>query len=87
MSDLTRPIDLEETNSQQINIVREYFSQAMTTPHADFTSYWNLRDGQKSLVHPVVIEKMQEMLNREDKEFSGVLSTAKTCLLYTSRCV
>jgi type IV secretion system protein VirD4 len=84
MSDLTRPIDLEETNSQQINIVREYFSQAMTTPHADFTSYWNLRDGQKSLVHPVVIEKMQEMLNREDKEFSGVLSTAKTALILYS---
>ena len=43
-----------------------------------------LRDGQKSLVHPVVMEKMQEMLNREDKEFSGVLSTAKTTLILYS---
>ncbi len=84
MSDLTRPIDLEEMDTQQINVVREYFSQAMRTPHVDSTSYWNLRDGQKSLVHPVVLEKMQEMLNREDKEFSGVLSTAKTALILYS---
>ena len=84
MSDLTSPIDQEEMDTQQINVVREYFSQAMRTPHVDSTSYWNLRDGQKSLVHPVVLEKMQEMLNREDKEFSGVLSTAKTALILYS---
>jgi type IV secretory pathway TraG/TraD family ATPase VirD4 len=30
------------------------------------------------------MEKMQEMLNREDKEFSGVLSTAKTTLILYS---
>jgi len=84
MSDLTMPIDLEEMDSQQMNVAREYFSQAMRTPHVDSTNYWNLRDGQKSLVHPVVLEKMQEMLNREDKEFSGVLSTAKTALILYS---
>src|SRR5262249_31711213 len=30
--------------------------------------------------HPVVKEKVQEMLDKEDKDFSGVLSTAKTAL-------
>ena len=84
MSDLTMPIDLEGMDNQQPNVAREYFSQVMSTPHVDSTNYWNLRDGQKSLVHPVVMEKMQEMLNREDKEFSGVLSTAKTTLILYS---
>jgi len=76
--------NMEEMDQQQMNVAREYFSQAMRTPHVDSTNYWNLRDGQKSLVHPVVLEKMQEMLNREDKEFSGVLSTAKTALFLYS---
>lgn len=30
--------------------------------------------------HPVVAEKCQEMLDKEDRDFSGVLSTAKTAL-------
>jgi len=84
MSDLTMPLDLEGMDEQQINVAREYFSQIMRTPHVESTSYWHLRDGQKTLVHPVVLEKMQEMLNREDKEFSGVLSTAKTTLILYS---
>ncbi len=84
MSDLTMPLDLEGMNEQQVNVAREYFSQIMRTPHVESTSYWHLRDGQKTLVHPVVLEKMQEMLNREDKEFSGVLSTAKTTLILYS---
>jgi type IV secretion system protein VirD4 len=84
MSDLTMPLDLEGMNAQQVNIAREYFSQVMRTPHVESTSFWHLRDGQKTLVHPVVLEKMQEMLNREDKEFSGVLSTAKTTLILYS---
>jgi len=84
MSDLTMPLDLEGMNEQQLNVAREYFSQVMRTPHVESTSFWHLRDGQKTLVHPVVLEKMQEMLNREDKEFSGVLSTAKTTLILYS---
>jgi type IV secretion system protein VirD4 len=84
MSDLTMPLDLEGMDEQQVNVAREYFSQIMRTPHVESTSYWHLRDGQKTLVHPVVLEKMQEMLNREDKEFSGVLSTAKTTLILYS---
>jgi type IV secretion system protein VirD4 len=84
MSDLTMPLDIEGMNEQQVNVAREYFSQVMRTPHVESTSFWHMRDGQKTLVHPVVLEKMQEMLNREDKEFSGVLSTAKTTLILYS---
>jgi type IV secretion system protein VirD4 len=36
--------------------------------------------GEATETHPVVQEKAQEMLNKEDKELSGVLSTAKTAL-------
>jgi type IV secretion system protein VirD4 len=36
--------------------------------------------GESTATHPVVREKAQEMLNKEDREFSGVLSTAKTAL-------
>src|ERR1017187_5627045 len=84
MSDLTMPLDLEGMDEQQVNVAREYFSQVMRTQHVVSTSFRHLRDGQKTLVHPVVLEKMQEMLNREDKEFSGVLSTAKTTLILYS---
>jgi len=36
--------------------------------------------GWGSVTHPVVREKALEMLDKEDKDFSGVHSTAKTCL-------
>src|SRR5260370_24774351 len=36
--------------------------------------------GEVTETHPVVREKAQEMLNKEEKELSGVLSTAKTAL-------
>src|SRR5207253_10734509 len=36
--------------------------------------------GELTASHPVVREKVQEMLDKEDKELSGVLSTAKTAL-------
>jgi type IV secretory pathway TraG/TraD family ATPase VirD4 len=37
-------------------------------------------DASRTVTHPVVREKVQEMLDKEDKDFSGVLSTAKTAL-------
>jgi len=36
--------------------------------------------GEGTVTHPVVREKVQEMLDKEDRDFSGVLSTAKTAL-------
>jgi type IV secretion system protein VirD4 len=41
---------------------------------------WHMPTGESTATHPVVREKAQEMLNKEDREFSGVLSTAKTAL-------
>ena len=41
---------------------------------------WRMPTGAKTLTHPVVREKVQEMLDKEDRDFGGVLSTAKTAL-------
>ena len=41
---------------------------------------WTMPTGNKTLTHPVVREKVQEMLDKEDRDFGGVLSTAKTAL-------
>lgn len=41
---------------------------------------WTLPGGLTTATHPVVKEKAAEMLDKEDKDFSGVLSTAKTAL-------
>ena len=41
---------------------------------------WRMPTGHKTLTHPVVREKVQEMLDKEDRDFGGVLSTAKTAL-------
>jgi len=41
---------------------------------------WRMPDGGKTLTHPVVREKVQEMLDKEERDFGGVLSTAKTAL-------
>jgi hypothetical protein len=39
---------------------------------------WRTPGGLKTSTHPVVSEKAREMLDKESKELSGVLSTAKT---------
>ena len=41
---------------------------------------WRTPDGERTATHPVVREKAREMLDKEVKDFSGVLSTAKTAL-------
>src|SRR5579883_1523795 len=41
---------------------------------------WRMPTGERSVTHPVVKEKVQEMLDKEDRDFGGVLSTAKTAL-------
>ena len=46
----------------------------------EFTNGWRTPTGEPTATHPVVREKVQEMLDKEDKDFSGVLSTAKTAL-------
>jgi type IV secretion system protein VirD4 len=41
---------------------------------------WHMPTGGRTVTHPVVREKVQEMLDKEDRDFGGVLSTAKTAL-------
>jgi len=41
---------------------------------------WRMPGGDRTATHPVVREKVQEMLDKEDRDFGGVLSTAKTAL-------
>src|SRR3954449_11097438 len=46
----------------------------------NFAHKWRMPNGHRTSTHPVVKEKVQEMLDKEDKDFGGVLSTAKTAL-------
>jgi type IV secretion system protein VirD4 len=41
---------------------------------------WRMPGGDTTVTHPVVREKVQEMLDKEERDFGGVLSTAKTAL-------
>jgi type IV secretion system protein VirD4 len=60
---------------------RETLQELLFYPHDPEREYnWHMPTGEATETHPVVREKAQEMLNKEDRELSGVLSTAKTAL-------
>ncbi len=61
--------------------IRETLEQMLLEEH-DPTSKnaWISHARTKTTTHPVVAKKAQEMLDKEDKELSGVLSTATTKL-------
>jgi type IV secretion system protein VirD4 len=60
---------------------RDTLNELLSYPHdPDYTFGWHTRECEVTATHPVVREKVQEMLDKEDKDFSGVLSTAKTAL-------
>jgi type IV secretion system protein VirD4 len=60
---------------------RETLNEMLSFPHdPEFKRGWRTPGGLKTATHPVVSEKAQEMLDKENKELSGVLSTAKTAL-------
>ena len=60
---------------------RETLTELLNYPHDRNNAHnWRLPTGEPTRTHPVVKEKVQEMLDKEDKDFSGVLSTAKTAL-------
>jgi type IV secretion system protein VirD4 len=46
----------------------------------EYKHNWKMATGDKTATHPVVREKVQEMLDKEERDFGGVLSTAKTAL-------
>jgi type IV secretion system protein VirD4 len=60
---------------------RDTLNELLNYPHdPDREQNWHTPEGERTATHPVVREKVQEMLDKEDKDFSGVLSTAKTAL-------
>jgi type IV secretion system protein VirD4 len=60
---------------------RETLEELMNFEHdPGFQHDWRMPTGEGTTTHPVVKEKVQEMLDKEDKDFGGVLSTAKTAL-------
>jgi len=61
--------------------LRETLAELESFPHDPEREHsWRTADGEQTVTHPVVREKVREMLDKEDKDFSGVLSTAKTAL-------
>lgn len=76
--DPNRPDETEDADEG--NPVREHFEAIKVALHDPSETLWVGRDGVPTPTHPVVAEKLQEMLNREDREFSSVLSTAKKAL-------
>jgi type IV secretion system protein VirD4 len=60
---------------------RQTLAELLHYPHdPEGRQGWRMPTGEGTTTHPVVKEKAQEMLDKEDKDFSGVLSTAKTAL-------
>lgn len=60
---------------------RDTLAELENYPHDPLRQQqWRTSEGEQTATHPVVREKVREMLDKEDKDFSGVLSTAKTAL-------
>jgi type IV secretion system protein VirD4 len=60
---------------------RDTLNEMLSYPHdPEYRHGWRTPAGLRAATHPVVAEKAQEMLDKESKELSGVLSTAKTAL-------
>jgi type IV secretion system protein VirD4 len=45
-----------------------------------FQHHWRTLEGSRTVTHPVVREKAQEMLNKEERDFGNVLSTVTAAL-------
>jgi type IV secretion system protein VirD4 len=60
---------------------RDTLHEILNYPHDAQRRYnWRTQTGDRTATHPVVREKVQEMLDKEERDFGGVLSTAKTAL-------
>ena len=61
--------------------VRDTFQELLTYPHdPDLKLGWKTPNGEPTATHPVVAEKAQEMIDKNEKEQTSVQSTAKTAL-------
>jgi type IV secretion system protein VirD4 len=73
--------DLAHTFTIPGQSFRETLAEILTFEHdPNFKHGWHTTQGDRTATHPVVQEKAQEMLDKEAKDFGGVLSTAKTAL-------
>jgi type IV secretion system protein VirD4 len=73
--------DLSAVFTRPGQTFRETLAELESFPHdPEYEHKWRTTDGDRTVTHPVVREKVREMLDKEDKDFSGVLSTAKTAL-------
>jgi type IV secretion system protein VirD4 len=73
--------DLSAVFTRPGQTFRETLAELESFPHdPEHEHKWRTTDGERTATHPVVREKVREMLDKEDKDFSGVLSTAKTAL-------
>ncbi len=73
--------DLSAVFTRPGQTFRETLAELESFPHDPERQHrWHTADGDQTVTHPVVREKVREMLDKEDKDFSGVLSTAKTAL-------
>ena len=60
---------------------REALAELENFPHdPEFKLGWHTPTGERTATHPMVAEKVRQMLNKEEKDFSGVLSSATTSL-------
>ncbi|MGA7623251.1 MAG: type IV secretory system conjugative DNA transfer family protein, partial [Candidatus Acidiferrales bacterium] len=75
------PADLAHTFTIPGQSFRETLADILNFGHDPGLDHgWHMPHGERTTTHPVVREKAQEMLDKEDKDFGGVLSTAKTAL-------
>ena len=73
--------DLAHVFTRPGSSFRDTLKELLNFPHdPDYEHGWRMPTGDKTATHPVVKEKVQEMLDKEDRDFGGVLSTAKTAL-------
>lgn len=73
--------DLSHVFTRPGNSFRDTLGDLLNFEHdPGYCHNWHMPTGERTLTHPVVREKVQEMLDKEDRDFGGVLSTAKTAL-------
>ena len=73
--------DLSHVFTRPGSSFRDTLSDLLNFEHdPGYRHAWQMPTGERTVTHPVVREKVQEMLDKEDRDFGGVLSTAKTAL-------
>jgi len=73
--------DLAQVFTRPGSSFRDTLEELLNFEHdPNYQHGWLMLTGERTPTHPVVREKAQEMLDKEEKDFGGVLSTAKTAL-------